>query len=182
LQYLFYGLDDKPLLNASYTLMIDVRPSMFKSISIAWTPENDNKKVVFVIGREASLHISPPQHVVVVRPVEVYRGKKAFTLYSGTVTASGNSDDIDVSIYSAMELQLKVTEVGGVSPALSVYIEGKFDTTGDYKTLVFQENITTTGIWYFTITQLIFKTIRVRWVVTGESPLFTFRVDGVGLM
>jgi hypothetical protein len=206
-KYLFYGLDDKPLLCALYTPMIDIKPSRFSSIKIAWTPENDGKKVVLVIGREASLHLTPPQNVLarvvgvdypvpIQQPVDVrhadslialpidiqYRRKEALTLFSGTVTANGNTADINVEHFSAMELALKVTSVSGTNPALSVYIEGKFDTSGDYKVLVSQEGITTTGIWYFTITQLIFKTIRVRWVVTGESPSFTFRVDAVAMV
>jgi hypothetical protein len=151
---------------------------------------------VLVIGREASLHLTPPQHVVITESVDLrthiagteiavpvdlqYRRKEAFTLYSGTVTANGNTADINVEHFSAMELALKVTSVSGTNPVLNVYIEGKFDTSGDYKVLVSQEGITGTGTWFFTITQLIFKTIRVRWSVTGESPSFTFRVDAWG--
>jgi hypothetical protein len=117
----------------------------------------------------------------VILPVEVQSNyKHSFTIYSGTVTANGNTNDIDVESYSALELQVKVTAVSGTTPALSVYIEGKFDTTGDYKPLVYQENISSTGIYHFTITQLIFKTIRVRWSVSGTSPSFTFSVDAVG--
>jgi len=100
------------------------------------------------------------------------------TLYSGTVTASGNSADIDVSTISALEIELKVTAVSGTSPTLSVYIEGKFEVTGDYKPLVYQEGITATGIWYFTINPINFRYIRVRWVVSGTSPSFTFTVAG----
>jgi hypothetical protein len=98
------------------------------------------------------------------------------TLFSGTVTASGSTADIDVSLFSALELILKVTAVSGTSPVLSVYIEGKFEATGDYKPLVFQESITSTGIWYFTVNPCIFRYIRVRWLVGGTSPSFTFTV------
>jgi len=104
------------------------------------------------------------------------------TLYSGTVTSSGNSADIDVSTLTALEIELKVTAVSGTSPTLSVYIEGKFEATGDYKPLVYQENITATGIWYFTINPLIFRYIRVRWVVGGTSPSFTFTVAGQAMV
>jgi len=110
-------------------------------------------------------------------PTDVqYRRKESLTLFTGTVTASGSTADIDVSAFSAMEVIVKVTAVSGTTPSLSVYVEGKFAATGDYKPLVYQENITSTGIWYLTITQLIFKTIRVRWVVGGTSPSFTFTV------
>jgi len=110
------------------------------------------------------------------------RYKFSTTLYNGTVTGNGNGSDIDVSPYSVIELQIKVTSVSGTSPTLSVYIEGKFENTGDYKTLVSQENITATGKWYATINPCAFRYIRVRWVVGGTSPSFTFRVDGQGMV
>jgi hypothetical protein len=100
------------------------------------------------------------------------------TLYSGTVTASGNTADLDVSTISALELELKVTAVSGTSPTLDVFVEGKFEATGDYKVLASQTGITATGIWFFTINPLVFRYIRVRWVVGGTSPSFTFTVAG----
>jgi hypothetical protein len=104
----------------------------------------------------------------------VYKDKAV--LYSGTVTSSGNSADINVSNFGVLEIELKVTSVSGTSPTLSVYIEGKFEDSGDYKPLVYQEGITGTGAWFFTITKLAFRYIRVRWVVGGTSPSFTFGV------
>jgi len=98
------------------------------------------------------------------------------TLYSGTVTANGNTADIDVSTISALEVEIKVTAVSGTNPTLDVYIEGKFEATGDYKPLASQTGINATGIWFFTINPLIFRYIRVRWVVGGTSPSFTFSV------
>jgi len=113
--------------------------------------------------------------IVPVEEQSVYK-PPAMTLFSGTVTSNGNTADIDVSTVSALELLLKVTAVSGTTPTLSVYIEGKFEATGDYKTLVYQGGITGTGIWYFTINPLIFRYIRVRWVLGGTSPSFTFGV------
>jgi hypothetical protein len=110
------------------------------------------------------------------------RYKAPLTLYSGTVTANGNGADIDVSPYSVIELELKVTAVSGTSPTLSVYIEGKFENTGDYKTLASQTGITNTGTWFFTINPCAFRYLRVKWVVGGTSPSFTFRVDGQGMV
>jgi hypothetical protein len=110
------------------------------------------------------------------------RYKAPLTLFSGTVTANGNGSDIDVSSFSVTELQLKVTSVSGTSPTLSVYIEGKFEVTGDYKVLASQTGITAVGTWYFTINPCAFRYLRVRWVVGGTSPSFTFRVDGQGMV
>jgi hypothetical protein len=102
--------------------------------------------------------------------------KSSAVLFSGTVTSSGNTADIDMSNFTVLEIELKVTSVSGTNPALFVYIEGKFEATGDYKPLVYQENISSTGIWFFTITKLAFRYIRVRWVVSGTSPSFSFTV------
>jgi len=116
-------------------------------------------------------------------PVDTqYRRKESLTLFSGTVTSSGNTADIDVSPFSAMELEIKVTGVSGTDPSLSVYIEGKFAATGDYKPIASVENITSTGVWYPPTVQLAFKTIRVRWVVGGTSPSFTFTVAGEAIV
>jgi len=110
-------------------------------------------------------------------PIDIQaRYKNSLTLYSGTVTSSGNTSDIDLSNYSAVELELKVTSVSGTSPTLDVYVEGKFETTGDYKTLASQTGITGTGVWFFTINPLIFRYVRIRWVVGGTSPSFVITV------
>jgi hypothetical protein len=111
-----------------------------------------------------------------------YRYKTRIALYSGTVTANGNSSDIDVNPYSVIEIEIKVTSVSGTTPTLDIYIEGKFENTGDYKVLASQTGITTTGIWFATIDPYAFRYLRVRWVVGGTSPSFTFRVDGQGMV
>jgi hypothetical protein len=183
---------------------VEAYGNYFWRLRIRWLSSEDNKQIVLILCGEQSLKlVIPLQSIDIVKDdvglakdstlqlltrslrsvggdsilVSVYsRHKSGFILFSGTVTNNGNTDDIDVSIYSALEILLKVTGVGGTNPTLSVYIEGKFEATGDYKHLVFQEVITTTGVWYFTITQLIFRYIRVRWVVGGVSPSFTFTV------
>jgi len=120
----------------------------------------------------------------IIVPVEQQSRYKpaGMTLYSGTVTANGSTVDIDVSTISALEIELKVTAVSGTSPTLDVYIEGKFEATGDYKPLASQTGITATGVWFFTINPLIFRYIRVRWVVGGTSPSFTFTVAGQAMV
>jgi hypothetical protein len=111
-------------------------------------------------------------------PVDMQARYKSpgLTLFSGTVTSSGNTADIDLSLYSILEIEIKVTSVGGTTPTLNVYIEGKFEATGDYKVLASQTDITSTGIWFLTINPLVFRFIRVRWLVGGTSPSFTFTV------
>jgi hypothetical protein len=114
----------------------------------------------------------------IITPVDLQARLKSpgMTLFSGTVTASGSTADIDISIYSILEIEIKVTSVGGTSPTLDVYIEGKFEATGDYKVLASQTGITTTGVWFLVINPLVFRFIRVRWVVGGTSPSFTVTI------
>jgi hypothetical protein len=111
-------------------------------------------------------------------PVDLQARYKSpgLTLFSGTVTSSGNTVDIDLSLYSVVEIEIKVTSVGGTTPTLDVYIEGKFEATRDYKVLASQTGITSTGVWFLTINPLVFSFIRVRWLVGGTSPRFTFTV------
>jgi hypothetical protein len=208
LSKLYIGVDDKDLLPASLTRVIDLRPSRFRYIKIEWDSTNDGKALGLIIGREASLRIEPPQAVDIVAdhsgikdilsklrfdslgnlrisnanyesmsPNDIQAVYKTFTtFFSGTVTTSGATADIDVSNFTVLEVEIKVTSVAGTSPALDVYIEGKFEATGDYKPLVAQENITSTGVWFLTISKLAFRFIRVRWVVRGVNPSFTITV------
>jgi len=114
-------------------------------------------------------------------PIDIqYRLKEASMIWSGTATASGNTSDIDAEKFSAMEVLVKVTSVSGTSPTLQVCVQGKFDTTGDYKDITCTNTITTTGSYFLTINPLTFKTIRARWIIGGTSPSFTFRIDAVG--
>jgi hypothetical protein len=114
----------------------------------------------------------------IITPVDLQARYKSpgLTLFSGTVTASGSTADIDLSIYSILEIEIKVTSVGGTTPTLDVYIEGKFEATGDYKVLASVTGITSTGVWFVTINPLAFRYIRVRWVVRGTSPSFTVTI------
>ena len=116
-------------------------------------------------------------------PVDIqYRRKEELTVWSGTATSSGNSADIGVEHFTAMEVEVKVTAVSGTNPTLQVCIQGKFGTTGDFKDIACTDTITTTGTWFLTIDKLVFKTIRARWEVGGETPSFTFRVDAVAVV
>ena len=157
---------------SGYLKNLDVALSTIKSQTDKLNFDSANK-----------LRVSPANAEVIL-PVDIQARYKpaGMTLYSGTVTASGNSPDIDVSTISALEVELKVTAVSGTSPTLDVYIEGKFETTGDYKTLASQTGITSTGTWFFTINPLVFRYVRVRWVVGGTSPSFTFGVYGQAMV
>jgi len=99
---------------------------------------------------------------------------------SSAKTASGNTADIDVGRFVKGEVCVDVTAVSGTTPTLDIYIEGKDQLSGKYKTLWSQTGITGVGTFWLTITDLIFKYIRARWVIGGTTPSFTFSVGMEG--
>ena len=109
---------------------------------------------------------------------------------SAVYTASDSTDDIDVSDFIKGIICLDVTAVSGTFLAgegLRVYIEGKDDVTGNYKTIYdsysaigdYIQDTTTTPNWS-EIFDIPYEKIRVRWEITGTTPSFTFAVGLVG--
>jgi hypothetical protein len=96
------------------------------------------------------------------------------TLFKGTVTSSGQTSDFDTGYFKQAEVCVDVTGVSGSGPTLDVYLEGKDQTSGKYKTIWHPTQFTAAGTQWFTITDLIFRYVRLRWVVGGTSPSFTF--------
>jgi hypothetical protein len=110
----------------------------------------------------------------------VARWKTDLPLYYGYyVSSSGTSVDYDVSLYSSIRLMVNVSTLSGTSPTLSVYIEGKYENTNYYETLLYKENINAVGNYVLgQIDNLVFRYIRVRWVLSGTNPVCTFGVVG----
>jgi hypothetical protein len=115
----------------------------------------------------------------IIVPVDIQARYKppGMTLYSGTVTSSGNTSDIDVSLLSSIRIMAKVTAVSGTTPTLDIYIEGKYEATGDYVPLLSKTGINATGVYELgQLDNLCFRYIRIRWSISGTSPSFTFGV------
>jgi hypothetical protein len=96
---------------------------------------------------------------------------------SAARTASGNTSDIDVGRILKAEICIDVTAVSGTTPTLDVYVEGKDQLSGKYKTLFSQTGINAVGtFWTPNPIDIAFKYIRARWVIGGTSPQFVFSV------
>lgn len=123
---------------------------------------------------------------------------------SAAETVTGNSTDRDYSPYRSGVLVINVTAVSGTSPTCTFVFEGKDDNavggSNNYWTQSVSASITApvTLVWYFdeqsaslpvpnipagqtpssmTLTQahpLVGGTYRLRWVIGGTSPNFTF--------
>jgi hypothetical protein len=96
LKGLFYGVDDKDLIPASLSASLDVSPSFFRSVKLEWTSENDYKRVVLIIGRDASVKIQPLQVVSEINTPELIRHLKALIGY--LVVSDYDYITIDLSV------------------------------------------------------------------------------------
>jgi len=103
--------------------------------------------------------------------------KASLTLLgSAARTASGNTGDIDILHYRNLDILIDVTSVSGTSPTLDVYIDGKFAAVGKHYPIASVTGITATGQWLLQLRNIPYRYIRVRWVIGGTSPSFTFGV------
>lgn len=93
---------------------------------------------------------------------------------SGAETADGNSGDIDVSQILYLKACVDVTSVSGTNPTLDIYLEGKDEESGKYETLWNPAQITGTTTVFSGVLTIPHQNIRLRWVIGGTSPSFTF--------
>jgi hypothetical protein len=91
-------------------------------------------------------------------------------------TASGNTSTIQAGGAELIRVQLDVTAVSGTAPTLNVIVEDTLDGT-NFNTIGTFAQKTTTGREVINITGAFSESVRVRWVVGGTSPSFTFSVD-----
>lgn len=102
------------------------------------------------------------------------------TLFSGTVTASGEGPVIDLGQAGmlAMAFYLNVTAVSGTSPTLDVKLQDSPDGTAFYDLASFAQK-TAVGKEAIRVTQPFARRLKVVYTVGGTSPSFTFSVVGV---
>lgn len=83
----------------------------------------------------------------------------------------GNIEDV--------RAQLEVTAASGTTPNLTAFVETTVDGTNWDVVGTFAAK-TAAGREVITITNLVGNNLRVRWVITGTTPSFTFSVKIVG--
>jgi len=126
----------------------------------------------------------------VLQPIDIQNhwGEAVTLLASGARTSSGNGADVDVERFVMGELCIDVTGVSGdfaSGEGLRVIVEGKDEVTGKYKVIYDSDEslggkITKPVTDWFTITNLAFRILRVRWEISGTNPSFTFSVTMQG--
>lgn len=88
---------------------------------------------------------------------------------SSTATAGWGAAD-------TLRVQLNVTAASGVAPTLDVLIQDTLDGT-NWNTVASFTQATAATREVINVTAPFTDTLRVRWVVAGTSPSFTFAVD-----
>ncbi|MEM0050472.1 MAG: hypothetical protein QXW39_08095 [Candidatus Bathyarchaeia archaeon] len=131
-----------------------------------------------IVGDKIVLHgfIYDSNIMVPVDNQAVYKPSGS-TLYSGMVTSNGSTSSIDVSNVAHIRVMVKVTSVSGTTPTLDVYVEGLYEGTGDWVSILSRTGINATGVYDLgQVSPLVFRQIRVRWVVGGTNPSFNITV------
>lgn len=107
-------------------------------------------------------------------------------LASATQTVSGGAAPVNVpEALKRLEVDINVTAASGTTPTLDVFVEG-LDANGVWFTLWHPTQITGAIATAQSIGPggqtplLVPDTIRVRWVIGGTTPSFTFSISVIG--
>jgi hypothetical protein len=98
-------------------------------------------------------------------------------LSNQTITSNGSTSAINVPDYLHFLVLIYVTAVSGTSPSLNVYLN-VVDEQNNNQTVPIASvtNITSTGTYYISATNLPAANINVSWTVGGTSPSFTVTI------
>ena len=123
---------------------------------------------------------------------------------SGAETATGNSGAIQIPTFSQMLVGVDVTAVSGTTPAMDIYLQGSDDGGTTWYDMPYDLQMTTaaapadidanetrrningtaaaaaTGKHLAIYKEIPTDTVRLRWVISGTTPSFTFSASGVG--
>lgn len=93
---------------------------------------------------------------------------------SGARTTNGDTGPLrGYSLPTSVLVQLDVTAVAGTTPTLDVVVEDTIDGTNWYQVAAFAQK-TAPGRELLRVATPFADTLRVRWIIGGVSPSFTF--------
>ena len=90
-----------------------------------------------------------------------------------TITSNGSTSSIQITNYLHIFVFIYVSAVSGTSPSLNVYLNAYDEATSQAVPIASVTNITTTGTYYMSATNLAVGYITISWTVSGTSPSFT---------
>jgi hypothetical protein len=157
----------------------------FHKIILDWEESENGKFIVFLIGREFSFRILKSiVHIagdlVGLAKDASLRNVELTYIPSMTVTASEDSgtNPLVINYGSVVVFFLNVTSVGGTNPTLDVYIDIQDPASGAW---VNQDKFPTVTAPTTLALALPVRAVkyRIRWVLGGTSPSFTFSIGVV---
>jgi len=159
----------------------------FHKIILDWDDTETGKQIVFLIGREFSFRVLKSLvHIAgdligLARDAGL-RNDEYIYLVSATRTTSGDSGatPLTVNYGRVLVFFLSVTAVSGTSPTLDVYIDIRDPASGNWVNQDKFPTVTSTGTWALALPVRSLR-YRVRWVLGGTSPSFTFSIGVVFL-
>jgi hypothetical protein len=181
-------VDDGDVLDLSEFVPADIAPPPRRLI-LEWDPTEDNKTIQFLFGREyyrraityaeivKSWDIAPKLDTII---NTVTRNIELTYLPSQTVTTNGDSgtNPLIVNYGSVVVFFLNVSSLGGTGPTLDVYIDIQDPASGAWVNQDKFLTVTSTGTWALALPVRAVK-YRVRWVLGGTTPSFTFSIGVV---
>ena len=178
-------VDDGDVLDLSEFVPAEILPPP-KKIVLEWDPSEDGRTIQFLFGREyykraityaeivRSWDIAPKLDTII---NTVMRNVELTYVPSQTVTNSGDTGANPLYIHygSVVVFFLNVTSVEGTNPTLDVYIDIQDPASGNW---VNQDKFpTVTAPTTLALALPVRSTrYRVRWVLGGTSPSFTFSI------
>ena len=186
----FNEQDTNPRLPLNNTLGVT---TPFYKIILDWEDSENGKTITFLIGREFSFRIlrgiitlaqdlvglAKDTTLVNARDA-IKKNEELMYLPSRTVTSNGDSGatPLIVNYGSVVVFFLNVSAVGGTNPTLDVYIDIQDPASGNW---VNQDKFpTVTAPTTLALALPVRSTrYRVRWVLGGTTPSFTFSIGVV---
>jgi hypothetical protein len=161
----------------------------FHRIILDWEDSETGKFIIFLIGREFSFRtlrgiITIAQDLAGLARdstlVATKRNEELTYIPSRTVSTSGDSGatPLIINYGSVVVFFLNVTAVSGTSPTLDVYVDIQDPASGAWVNQDKFPTVTSTGTWALALPVRAVK-YRVRWVLGGTSPSFTFSIGVV---
>lgn len=104
---------------------------------------------------------------------------------SGAVSVSGNSGDLPVDSFSELAVDITITAISGTSPTIQFIVERK-GNDGNYYAIYTGTSLNTVQALSISLgagmgqSVSFGSTARLRWVIGGTTPSFTFSVSIIG--
>jgi hypothetical protein len=189
-------VDDGDVLDLSEFVPAEMIFPPPKRIVLEWDPSEDGKTIQFLFGREyykraitytevvKSWDVAPRLDTIISQlPTlrdDIKRNIELTYIAPQTVTSSGDSgaNPLVINYGSVVVFFLNVSNVGGTDPTLNVYIDIQDPASGAWVNQDKFPTVTSTGTWALALPVRAVK-YRVRWVLGGTNPSFTFSIGVV---